>query len=387
MNDSNQENGSQADSGSGAVPWHLVKSLLALAVIAIVIAWQADAFKAKTAPGTSEAEGPKAKPDAVITVTSAEVAGIHRLSGQLVARHPVNLLARSSGELRELYVEAGSQVESGELLAVLDGDKLRASRDEAAAALAVVEAERDGAARLSRRIEAAAEARALAETDAIDARRTLEGAKNRVEQARAALRAAELRVDDARLRSPMEGIVIDTYKNPGEWLAPGQVLLRLYDPRQKEIELAVPSALAKQLQPGFPLSCWIEALDTEIRAQVRTVVPMADPASRSVLVKLSLEPPQGALPGMYVSVHLEGEARTLAIVPLSAVKQVRQLNFVSFVNPDGRVTPRWVRLGRSLGDSVSILAGLRPGDRILRRYHEPGDGPDGVLPKDLPDHE
>lgn len=364
----------------------ILKAMLALVAIILVIAWQADVFKAKQGPGSVADERPKANPEAVISATERELPEIHHLAGHLVARAPVSILARTAGELQELFVQAGDRVKAGELLVVLNSDRLRARRDEAAAALAVAEAEKEGAARLSRRIEAAAEAQALAETEAIDARRALKSSTRRVEQASAALRAAEVGLDDARLRSPIDGIVIDSFKDPGNWLAPGQPILSLFDPGQLEIEVGVPGALAHRLEPGRLIPCYIEALGTEVTAKVRTLVPQADPASRTVLVKLALDPPEGALPGMFVRADLEGKSRTVVMIPQTAVREVRQLDFVSAVDADGRITPHWVRLGAAHDDSVSILAGLRPGDRVLRHYGAP-DGPEMTPDNDLSDHE
>lgn len=317
----------------------ILKAMLALVAIILVIAWQADVFKAKQGPGTVADERPKANSEAVISVTERELPETHHLTGHLGARSQVGIRARTSGELRELLVQAGDRVEAGEQLVVLNSDRLRARRDEAAAALAVAKAEKEGAARLSRRIGAAAEAQALAETEAIDARRALKSATRRVEQARAALRAAEVRLNDARLRSPIDGIVIDTFKDPGDWLAPGQPILSLFDPGQLEIEVGVPGALAPRLKPGRRIPCYIEALGTEVTATVRTLVPQAEPASRTVLVKLAFNPPEGALPGMYVRADLEGKSRTVVMIPQSAVREVRQLDFVSAVDADGRITP------------------------------------------------
>ncbi len=372
-----------AGSRHNALRRNLRKGLLALAAILLVLAWQADLFKAKTAPGETGEQGPRAEEGAVVKLTEKNIPRLRHLTGRLVARAPIDILARVPGEVRELTVEAGERVEAGELLVRLDGERLNAARDKAAAALAVAEAEMEGAARLKRRITTAAEARALPETEAINAQRTFESAEKRVEQARAALREAEVQLGDTRLRSPITGVVVDTFKEPGNWVPPGEPLLSLFDPRLLEIEVGVPEALASRLEPGLPITCFIESLDTPVTATVRTLVPRAEPASRTVLAKLAFEPPEGAFPGMYARVELKGRSQTILHIPREAVRRIRQLDFVSFVDSSGRVSPRWVRLGQTRGESVSVLAGLTPGDRILRRY----GALEGSAKGPPPDHE
>ncbi len=350
---------------------NLVRSLLALAAIALVLAWQADVFKSKTAPGETEDLRTAVDSESVIRVESVEVSQTRHLMGSLVARSPVVLLARVAGEVREVAVEAGDRVVVGDLLVRLDDERLQARRDEAAAAVEVALAEEEGLARLLRRIEAAAEASAVPETEAIDARRAWESAARRVAQTRAALRAAEDQLGDTRLRSSLEGVVVDTFKNPGDWVPPGEPLLRLYDPGRMEIEVGIPDGLADSVEPGLSVRCFIEPLDASVTATVRTVVPWADPGSRTVLAKLALDPPAGAVPGMFVKVDLNGESETILRVPRSAVRRVRQLDFVQAVDSDGRAVPRWVRLGSRSGDFVTVLSGLSEGERILRDYEAP----------------
>ena len=103
------------------------------------------------------------------------------------------------------------------------------------------------------------------------------------------------------------------------------------------------------------------------------VFPAADPASHSVNVRVrlpDLDPPPA--PGTTAKVVFDadvgaadGGTVTPLRIPASAVAQRGELSGV-YVQQDGRIVLRQLRLGAHAGDSVEVISGLRPGDRVVR---------------------
>jgi multidrug efflux pump subunit AcrA (membrane-fusion protein) len=86
-----------------------------------------------------------------------------------------------------------------------------------------------------------------------------------------------------------------------------------------------------------------------------------------VLVQLQADNPGGKLfAGAYCQVHLQlpGGANTLR-VPATALMPSNRGTELAFVGADGKVALKPVQLGRDLGDSVEVLAGLSPTDRVI----------------------
>ena len=94
------------------------------------------------------------------------------------------------------------------------------------------------------------------------------------------------------------------------------------------------------------------------------IVPAADPASRSFLVKVHLPDPAGLYPGMFARMRVPLDPQKELEIPLAAVDQVGQLNLVRVLVAD-QPERRSVRLGQTIGDQVEVLAGLEQGERVL----------------------
>jgi multidrug efflux pump subunit AcrA (membrane-fusion protein) len=92
-----------------------------------------------------------------------------------------------------------------------------------------------------------------------------------------------------------------------------------------------------------------------------------DPGSRSMLVELQTDNPDGALfAGAYSQVHLQlpGDPNMVR-VPATALVPANQGVQVAILGADGKAALKPVKLGRDFGDSVEVIAGLSPSDRVI----------------------
>ena len=125
--------------------------------------------------------------------------------------------------------------------------------------------------------------------------------------------------------------------------------------------------------PGVKLGMIVPARldvgDHNVQARVARIFPIADPERHTVTVKLDLPPgaPGGA--GMYAEVminDINARVRDLPVVPKQALVYRGSLPGVYVVTDDNRHELRLVRTGDDVGaDGVSILSGLRAGERIV----------------------
>ena len=185
-----------------------------------------------------------------------------------------------------------------------------------------------------------------------------------VEQATQAVRESQVMLDHATIRSPMSGTVIDKRVEVGDTVAPGQIMLTLFDPTHMQMVASVRESLALKLKTGQVLPTRLDALNLECEATISELVPEADVATRSFTVKVTGPCPPGAYSGMFGRLMLPQGEEEILVVPAAAVQRVGQLTMVDVVK-DNAVSRRHVRIGRTLENDVEILAGLQDGDVVV----------------------
>jgi cobalt-zinc-cadmium efflux system membrane fusion protein len=107
----------------------------------------------------------------------------------------------------------------------------------------------------------------------------------------------------------------------------------------------------------------------EFSAQVGYVGQRVDAASRTIPVRLELGNPEGLLrPGMSASasIPLGGSGAAITTVPAAALQRLED-GWVVFLptNERGLFERREVGRGRTLGDEVEVLSGVKAGEQVV----------------------
>jgi multidrug efflux pump subunit AcrA (membrane-fusion protein) len=128
----------------------------------------------------------------------------------------------------------------------------------------------------------------------------------------------------------------------------------------------VPQTVAARLQNGADVQVELPGAVAGRIAPVRMhVLPTVDPATHTLELRLDLPALAGIAPGMFARAWLPADdADGRLFVPASAVVRRAELTGVYVIAADGRALLRQVRLGRSRGDDVEVLAGIAAGEHI-----------------------
>jgi RND family efflux transporter MFP subunit len=274
---------------------------------------------------------------------------------------------RIRANIISISVDTGSEVKEGELIASLDDRDLRARLEQAKELLRAAETRRDRAKRRADRLQPLVRDLAASADELDDWTAQYTNALAEVAQFQQQLREAEVALSDARILSPISGVVVERLADPGDMTTPGKAIVVVYDPRKLRLEALAREAYVGRLESmrrsGETLSVLVDSVRREIPGAISQIVPSADPGSRSFLVKVVLKDSAGLYPGMFGRLRLPLDEVEVLEVPLAVVRRVGQTASVAVALPD-RIETRAVRLGRTRGDRVEILAGLSAGDRI-----------------------
>ncbi|HEV3217081.1 MAG TPA: efflux RND transporter periplasmic adaptor subunit [Vicinamibacterales bacterium] len=334
-------------------------------------------------------------------------AAVLNASGYVTARRRATVSSKVTGKVIEVNVEEGRAVTQGEVLARLDDSTERA-------ALALVTAQAEAARRAVAENEVhLAQARTtlarvaklrkdglITDADVDTAKADVDGTDARINALNQAINVAERQIDVQKtdldntvIRAPFSGVAISKDAQPGEMVSPVSAgggftrtgICTIVDMRSLEIEVDVNESYINRVRSAQHVTAVLDAYpDWQIPAHVIAVVPTADRQKATVLVRIGFEAlDPRILPDMGVKVTFLRDpdqeaapaAQPTTLAPKAAVAADNGNNFVFVVSGDS-VERRAVKVGGSDGDRVEVLAGLRPGDRVV--VSPPPDLKDGA---------
>ncbi len=342
----------------------LVVAAVALGGLGLFLAWMGGAFHEKVPPGTVAVERPTAAGRTLVAVE--QVVGTESVTavGSVQSRRKTDVASQLLATIREIVPRPGDRVKAGEVLVTLDDRDLLAQQREAVASLATAEADLVIRRGDFQRIKAAGGAASADELAKVDGAFKL--AETQVTRLKAAIKRVEVQMTYTAISLRTDGMVAERMAEPGDLAAPGKPILTVYDPTDLELQVNVPESLAAGLTVGTTLAVRIDAINLTADAAVREVVPQAQQASRSVLVKLALPPATNVavLPGMYGRAEVPVGRSERLWLRSEAILQAGQLDLVELVLADNTLSRRFVRVGRVANGKTEILSGLAPGDRV-----------------------
>lgn len=363
---------------------------------------------------------------AALVTVQAEPPQVGEISEHIMADATLSPLAQAAispkitAPVRKFYVQRGSKVKAGDLLAVLENHDLTAqaldSKGQYDAAAATYDmqtkaqlledyhkAELDVAqarAQLKLQEEIAASRKKLLKEGAIAGRDydtavaalvqarsaydiaenhltslqkvshedALKQAKGQLSSAKGKYLVAEAQVSYSEIRSPINGVVTDRPLFAGETASSGSTLLTVMDTSSLLAKVHLAQTVAQRLNVGDDASVLIPGMDDPVPAKVSLISPALDPGSTTVEVWLRVDNKAGKYKaGTPVRISIAGRSVPQAIkVPLSAILTGQDgSKSVMVVGPDSLAHMKAVQLGISDGKDVQVEQGLDRSQMVI----------------------
>jgi membrane fusion protein (multidrug efflux system) len=295
--------------------------------------------------------------------TRGDVSAAYRGTAPIEAFADADVLAKVAGEVKELLFEEGDVVRKGEVLARLDGDRLRLTLNESEARLRKLQREYE------RNVD-------LSEKGLISAGE-FETIKFEMEALQAAHNLASLELDYTQIRAPIDGVVSQRYIKLGSTLSVNDPVFRVTSLNPLIAYLYVPEREFSHIEAGQPATLHIDALQEEpILSSVARVSPVVDAATGTFKVTIELyDEKRRVKPGMFARIGIIHDRHEDALlVPRSAIVESTGESSV-FVVEDGRAVQKPVRTGYASEGMVEIASGLSD-DEIIVTVGQVGLRPD-----------
>ncbi len=336
-------------------------STLALAFLLLLGGCQAEVSTSEEDVAEPEEESQEEDTPAVPVEVRAPVRGdifaVYSGTAPIEAFAEADVLAKVDGEVRELLVEEGDEVRKNQVLARLDGDRLRLELNESRARLA----------KLQRDFERNKELQArglISEGD-------FEKLQYDLEALQASYNLASLELDYTQIRAPIDGVISERYVKLGNTLAVGEPTFRVTSFDPLVAYLHVPERAFRQLAAGQLVRINIDALGGDpFEATVTRVSPIVDAETGTFKLTIEIRDETRRIkPGMFGRMNIVYDQHLNVLqVPRSAITERADSTYL-FVVEDGIAKRRDIETGFSDQGMVEVTNGLSEGEQVITVGH------------------
>ena len=326
-------------------------------LVLISVAWVTGCADSSDAPQTQ-----KVRPAKLFEVQQASQQRELTFPAVVRAAQSAQMTFSLNGEVVELNVLEGQDIEAGHIIAKLDQRNVINDLAQARAEFQNAESEFE-------------RVRKLGEQNAIS-QSTIDSRQTQVEVTRAAVVRAQKALDDSVLIAPFAGTVSEVFIEQFQNVSPNEPVITLQS-AETEAVINVPSSIIARTPQLEPLETRVildAAPDLAITAEFREASGVADASSQTFEVSFTFELPENflVLPGMtgtVAAIFLFDEGNDVLragySVPISAILAEGEARYVWVVNEDMTISRQAVQLAPVITEQATIIDGLEGGETVV----------------------
>jgi RND family efflux transporter, MFP subunit len=283
--------------------------------------------------------------------------------GTLEAVQGVVVTADNPGRVTDILFTAGTEVKAGDVLIHQDTSSEKAQLRAAEASVALAKANLDRVSALFKK--------------KVSSRSELDASEARHKEAVAQADNIRTSIDKKTVKAPFDGRLGIRLVNVGSDLSTGSPIVSLQEVDPIYVNFSLPQRDLPKLAAGLKVRLSSDAVPGRVfDGDISTINPEIDPATRSVKVQATLSNEDlSLLPGMYAKVEIVlPQAEPVLVVPVTSVSYATYGDSVFIVEEEKNeesgetsqvVRQKFVRLGETRGDFVTIKAGVEEGETVV----------------------
>lgn len=210
--------------------------------------------------------------------------------------------------------------------------------------------------------------RQLADLQRLGKEQLLKSAQGSKESAEGKYRGAAAQLGYSLIKSPIDGVITDRPLYEGDLATANQPLLTVMNLSRLIAKAHIPQVEAAQLRVGNEAEIKVAGLDEPMKARVTLVSPALDPGSTTIEVWVEARKPDPALrPGMTVSISMTAKtANDAIVVPAGAVFRSEEAgDYVLVAGSDEKAHQKKVQIGIRNGELTQVVRGINEGDPVI----------------------
>lgn len=305
----------------------------------------------------------------VMTVQTGQMQSQPEFAGEVRARTELRLGFRVAGKILRRPAEVGQRVKRGDLLAQLDPQDLRLATDAVQAQANQAQTNRDLAANELQRARALKAQNFISGVEVDRRQAALDAADAQLAQVKAQLRAQSNQSGYSDLVATMAGTVTAVEAEAGQVVAVGVPVVRIAQDGPLDVWFSVPESQVMAIGAGSAAEVHVWSTGAVLKGVVREKGALADPVTRTFLIKLALDADARLPLGSTVAViprDLSRAGLPVIKLPTSALKQDAKGSAVWVLDPQSMtLRSQTVQLVAADGNEVVVASGLAPGMQVV----------------------
>ena len=305
-------------------------------------------------------------PPAQISAAEVKTEAVPRFAtgiGSVTAVHQVTINPEVGGRATKIFFEPGTTVKAGDPLVQLNDEPERGD-------LASYQAQARWAETTLQRSSQLAQRQ-------FEARETVDQKQSELDRARAMISKTEALIAQKLIRAPFSGQLGMRQIEVGQYLTPGAPIVTLTDLSMLYVNFTLPSQMRPQVVVGQHVNVTADAFPGRtFTAKISTIEPQVSADTRTMAIQATMPNPDNALlPGMFINAAVVLPPQPdMVVLPETAVDYTLYGDSVYVIREDGKdakgnailkAVRAPVKTGSRWGNKVTILDGLKPGDRVV----------------------
>lgn len=328
----------------------------------------------------------KSSPVAIpVNVTEVKYSDVERklnFLGNVAALQEVKVYSTIPTRIVDMRVDIGQTVKKGQVLALVDDEKIKQAVAQAEAALEAARAQYRNLEVEYNRIQRLYNENAVSKAQFDQVKTQYEASASTVKQLEAALANAKAQLKDCTISAPIDGVISSRLLNEGDQASPQIPIFTIVQTDQVKIDIEIVEAQIDLVKPGQKAYIEVNAYpDRRFIGRINKIYPTVNPVSRTVTAEVRVDNPEGLLkPGMYAKVIVVIESHKNALViPRFALLERTTLEYLGgeitntevkvnryvFIVSDSIALERKIETGIEDGKLVEIISGLKPHQLVV----------------------
>src|SRR6266481_2364563 len=305
-------------------------------------------------------------PPAQISAANVTTESVPRFAtgiGSVTAIHQVTINPEVGGRVTKIFFEPGATVKADDPLVQLNDAPDRGDLANYQAQARWAETTLQRSSQLAQR--------------QFEARETVDQKQSQLDQARAQIIKTEAVIAQKLILAPFSGQLGTRQIEVGQYLTPGAAIVTLTDLSTLYVNFTLPSQMRAQISVGQRVNVTADAFPGRtFTAEITTLEPQISADTRTMAIQATMPNLDNALlPGMFVNAAVVLPPQPdMTVLPETAVEYTLYGDSVYVIREDGKDaggkpilkavrTP--IKTGMRWGNKVTILDGLKPGDRVI----------------------